>query len=78
MDLPEVQVSMGWNEGMVHTQSEQPPLQKPRERWRAHVDDTRMRPVVLVDDAQELLPSVFSEIRLLALTDFDSREAGCP
>ena len=44
-----------------------------RERWLAHVDDTRMRPVVLIDEAQELLPSVFSEIRLLASTDFDSR-----
>ena len=44
-----------------------------RERWLAHVDETRMRPVVLVDEAQELLPSVFSEIRLLASTDFDSR-----
>ena len=30
-------------------------------------------PVVLVDEAQELQPSVFSEIRLLASTDFDSR-----
>ena len=32
-----------------------------------------MRPVVLVDEAQELLPSVLCEIRLLASTDFDSR-----
>ncbi len=44
-----------------------------RERWLTHVDDTRMRPVVLIDEAQELLPSVISEIRLLASTDFDSR-----
>ena len=44
-----------------------------RERWLSHVDDTRMRPVVLIDEAQELLPSVISEIRLLASTDFDSR-----
>ena len=44
-----------------------------RERWLAHLDDTRLRPVVLVDEAQELLPSVFSEIRLLSSTDFDSR-----
>ena len=44
-----------------------------RERWLAHVDETRMRPVVLVDEAQELLPSVLCEIRLLASTDFDSR-----
>ena len=44
-----------------------------RQRWLAHLDDTRMRPVLLIDEAQELLPSVFSEIRLLASTDFDSR-----
>ena len=44
-----------------------------RGRWLAHLDDTRMRPVLLIDEAQELLPSVFSEIRLLASTDFDSR-----
>ena len=44
-----------------------------RRRWLAHLDDTRMRPVLLIDEAQELLPSVFSEIRLLASTDFDSR-----
>ena len=44
-----------------------------RERWLAHLDDTRMRPLVLVDEAQELPDSVFAEIRLLAATDFDSR-----
>ena len=44
-----------------------------RERWLAHLDETRMRPVVLIDEAQELQPSVFAELRLLASTDFDSR-----
>ena len=44
-----------------------------RERWLAHVDETRLRPVVLIDEAQELLPSVFTETRLLASTEFDSR-----
>ncbi len=44
-----------------------------RERWLAHLDETRMRPVVLIDEAQDMLTSMFSEIRLLASTDFDSR-----
>ena len=44
-----------------------------RERWLAHLEDTRMRPVLLIDEAQELPEPVFAEIRLLAATDFDSR-----
>ncbi len=44
-----------------------------RRRWFAHLEDTRMHPLLLIDEAQELLPSVFAEIRLLASTDFDSR-----
>ena len=38
-----------------------------------HLDDTRMRPLLLVDKAQELPDAAFAEIRLLAATDFDSR-----
>ena len=44
-----------------------------RERWLTHVHETRMRPVLLVDEAQELLTSVLAELRLLASTQFDSR-----
>ena len=44
-----------------------------RERWLAYLDETRMRPVVLIDEAQDMLTSVFSEIRLLSSADFDSR-----
>ncbi len=44
-----------------------------RERWRAHLDDTRMRPLLLIDEAQELQHTVLTEMRLLASTDFDSR-----
>ena len=44
-----------------------------RERWLAHLDDTRMRPLLLIDEAQELHVSVLSEIRLLGSIDFDSR-----
>ena len=44
-----------------------------RQRWRAHLEDARMRPLLLIDEARELLPSVFTEMRLLASADLDSR-----
>jgi len=44
-----------------------------RERWRAHLEQTLYRPVLLVDEAQEMQPQVLAELRLLASTDFDSR-----
>lgn len=44
-----------------------------RERWLAHVEQTLYRPVLLVDEAQEMPPAVLAELRLLASTDFDSR-----
>jgi general secretion pathway protein A len=44
-----------------------------REQWFSHLQNTLMRPVILIDEAQELLPSVLAELRLLAATQFDSR-----
>lgn len=44
-----------------------------RERWLAHIDSTLLRPVMLIDEAQEMSPAVLSELRLLASTQFDSR-----
>ena len=44
-----------------------------RQRWLAHLDSTLLRPVLLIDEAQEMRPSVLNELRLLASTDFDSR-----
>jgi general secretion pathway protein A len=44
-----------------------------REKWLTHVDATRYRPVLLVDEAQEMSPSVLAELRILASADFDSR-----
>ena len=43
-----------------------------RERWKAHVAATHIKPVLLVDEAQEMDPSVLSELRILASADFDS------
>jgi type II secretory pathway predicted ATPase ExeA len=44
-----------------------------RETWTAQVEASRCRPVLLVDEAQEILPNVLAELRILASTDFDSR-----
>ncbi len=44
-----------------------------RERWHAHAESTLFRPVLLIDEAQEMSPVVLNELRLLASADFDSR-----
>ena len=44
-----------------------------RERWRAHLENTLLRPVLLIDEAQEMGTAVLNELRLLSSTDFDSR-----
>ena len=44
-----------------------------RERWQAHIETTLVRPVLLVDEAQEMNPSVLTELRLLTSMRFDSR-----
>ena len=44
-----------------------------RERWLAHLDRTLLRPVLLIDEAQEMQPGVLSELRLLSSMQFDSR-----
>ncbi len=44
-----------------------------REKWRAHIDTTLTRPVLLIDEAQEMYPEVLSELRVMTSTCFDSR-----
>ena len=48
-----------------------------RERWFAHLESTRLRPVLLIDEAQEMTPSALSELRLLASARFDSQTLLC-
>ena len=43
-----------------------------RERWKAHVTSSRIKPVLLVDEAQEMAPDVLSELRILSSADFDA------
>lgn len=44
-----------------------------RSRWKAHIESTLVRPILLIDEAQEMRPEVLSELRLLSSTRFDSR-----
>ena len=44
-----------------------------RQRWQAHIQSTLSRPVLLVDEAQEMQPAVLAELRLLASADLDSQ-----
>jgi len=44
-----------------------------RERWRAHLASSRIKPVLLVDEAQEMSPEVLNELRILSSADFDAR-----
>ena len=48
-----------------------------RERWFTHLESTRLRPVLLIDEAQEMTPSALSELRLLASARFDSQTLLC-
>ena len=45
-----------------------------RERWSTHIETTLMRPVLLLDEAQEATPAVLNELRFLGSTRFDSRQ----
>ena len=44
-----------------------------RERWQAHIDRALFRPVLIVDEAQEMVPKVLGELRLLASAHLDSQ-----
>lgn len=43
-----------------------------RERWRTHLTSSRIKPVLLIDEAQQMTPAVLSELRLLSSADFDA------
>ena len=44
-----------------------------REKWLHHIENSLYRPVLLIDEAQEMTPSALSELRLLASVELDSR-----
>ena len=48
-----------------------------RERWSQHIASTLNRPVLIIDEAQEMLGSVLNELKMLASKEFDSRSLLC-
>jgi type II secretory pathway predicted ATPase ExeA len=44
-----------------------------REKWQAHIDAALFRPVLIVDEAQEMQGRVLNELRLLGSTPLDSQ-----
>lgn len=48
-----------------------------RTRWADHIASTRCRPVLIIDEAQETLTTVFNELRILASKEFDSKQLLC-
>lgn len=48
-----------------------------RARWADHIASTRCRPVLVIDEAQESLTSVLSELRILASKELDSKQLLC-
>jgi type II secretory pathway predicted ATPase ExeA len=48
-----------------------------RARWSEHIASTLVRPVLILDEAQEAPTPVLSELRLLASKDLDSKQLLC-
>jgi type II secretory pathway predicted ATPase ExeA len=48
-----------------------------RSRWSEHITQTRARPVLILDEAQETPSAVLSELRVLASKDLDSKQLLC-
>ena len=44
-----------------------------RERWKSHIKTTLFRPVLLIDEAQEMETVCLNELKMLASSQFDSR-----
>lgn len=45
-----------------------------RTRWSEHIASTLMRPVLILDEAQEALTPVLTELRILSSKSFDSKQ----
>ncbi len=44
-----------------------------RDRWKAHIKTTLFRPILLIDEAQEMETVCMNELRMLGSSEFDSR-----
>ena len=44
-----------------------------RKKWANHIESNLFRPVLLIDEAQEMLPVILNELRLLSSIELDSK-----
>jgi type II secretory pathway predicted ATPase ExeA len=44
-----------------------------RDKWQTHIDSSLLRPILLIDEAQEMQSATMSELRLLTSKSFDSQ-----
>lgn len=44
-----------------------------RKKWRSHIESTLLRPVLLIDECQDMPTVALSELRLLMADEFDSK-----
>jgi type II secretory pathway predicted ATPase ExeA len=44
-----------------------------RARWQTHIEAALSRPLIIVDEAQQMLPAVLEELRLLSSAQMDSQ-----
>jgi general secretion pathway protein A len=48
-----------------------------RTSWANHISQSLTRPILIIDEAQEMPEGVFSEVRMLTSKDFDSKSLLC-
>jgi type II secretory pathway predicted ATPase ExeA len=48
-----------------------------RQRWSDHIGASLSRPVLIIDEAQEMLTNVFNELRILTSRSLDSEQLLC-
>lgn len=61
----------------LHTHNRWGGFKALRARWTEHISTTLTRPVLILDEAQEALSPVFTELRMLASKDLDTRQLLC-
>lgn len=44
-----------------------------RDRWKQHAESSLVRPVIIIDEAQDMQSVTLSELRMLSSSEFDSR-----
>ena len=45
-----------------------------RQKWQQYVEQSAYRPILVIDEAQEMAPVVMSELKLLSSKDLDARQ----